>query len=43
MSDRWLLVVGFGIQSLCLGFIAYQTVILSRMLAHMADLLVRTH
>lgn len=43
MSDRWLLVAGFATMGtlLLLGF--YQTYLLSQMLTHIAELIVKTH
>jgi hypothetical protein len=43
MTDRWLLVVGYGVMGLCLSCIAYQTVLVSRMLERIAALIVATH
>jgi hypothetical protein len=43
MADRLLLVVGFGVMGITLAFVAYQTVLLGRMVEHVATLIVRTH
>jgi hypothetical protein len=43
MTDRWLLVVGFGVMGLCLSLVAYQTVLVSHMLERIATLIVATH
>jgi len=42
MSDRLLVIMGFAWMAFALMFLAYQTVILARMLAEMTALIART-
>jgi hypothetical protein len=43
MSERLVIILGFSWMTLGLVFIAYQTVILARMLADITALVARTH
>ena len=43
MPERIILAVSLTLQLAALVFIAYQTVVLARMLEHMAQLILKTH